>query len=117
MMEAERLRAIAKIKLARTSKMKLFSTNADDYELAMEILDVVENIMDNEGNNLNVNKEICHILIEYLDDAINYEIMDNMKNYGIVIANLAKYFEVDQMIEDVRYNTNETGVTFDICLN
>ena len=116
-MEAQRLKTIAKVKLAKTKRMKIFSTNPNDYELAMEILDVIENVMDNEGDNLNVNKEICNILIEYLDDAINYEIMENMKNYGIVIANLAKYFEVDHMIENVRYNTNETGVTFDICLN
>jgi hypothetical protein len=116
-MEAERLKAVAKIKMAKGKKMALFSTNQDDYELAIEILDVIENIMENEGDSLNVNKEICHVLINYLDDAINYEVMDNLKNYGIVIANLAKYFEVDQMIEDVRYNTNETGITFNICLN
>lgn len=116
MMEAERLKTVAKIKLAKTSKMKLFSTNPDDYELALEILSVIEDIVENESN-VNLNKEICHILIEYLDDAINYEIMENMKNYGIVIANLAKYFEVDQMIEDVRYNNIDTGINFTICLN
>lgn len=115
-MEAERLKAVAKIKLAKGKKMALFSTNQDDYELAIEILDVIENVVENEGA-VNVDKEICHILINYLDDAINYEVMDNLKNYGIVIANLAKYFEVDHMIEDVRYNTNETGITFNICLN
>jgi len=115
-MEAERLKAVAKIKMARGKKMSLFSTNEDDYDFTMEILDVIENVIENESN-LNVSKEICNILIEYLDDAINYEIMDNMKNYGKVIANVAKYFEVQDMIQDVRYNTIETGVAFNICLN
>ena len=116
-MEAHRLKAIAKVKLAQTKKMTLFSTNTNDYELTIEILDTIEQMLDAAPSSMNVEKEITHILIEYLDDAINYEIMENMSNYGKVIANLAKYFNVVDVIQELRDNEDYALMKFEICLN
>lgn len=116
-MEKQKKKAILKIKLAKSKKMKLFSTNTDDYDLALEILDTLQELIENLDFPYDVNKEICYVLINYLDDAINYEIMDNMSNYGKVIANLAKYFEVDDLIQKVRYNAVDPILNFEICLN
>jgi hypothetical protein len=116
-MNKDKKKALLKIKLAKSSKMKLFSTNTDDYDLALEILDTLQDLIENLDFPYDVNKEICYVLINFLDDAINYEIMENMSNYGKVIANLAKYFEVVDLVQQVRYNSVDPILNFEICLN
>jgi len=116
-MEKQKSKALYKIKLAKTNKMKLFCTSNDDYFMIMDILDTLEDLIENIEFPYNVNKEICHILIEYLDEAMNYDVVGGCSNYGVIIANLAKYFEVQDMIQNIRYNNPDSMINYEICLN
>jgi len=44
-MEKQKSKALYKIKLAKTNKMKLFCTSNDDYFMIMEILDTLEDLL------------------------------------------------------------------------
>jgi len=48
---------------------------------------------------------------------MNYDVVGGCSNYGVIIANLAKYFEVQDMIQNIRYNNPDSMINYEICLN